>query len=168
MADQSPTKKLAVVALLSESAEGLVTLETAAHDRFCMEVEQVVKACMTHQLGMSFSRQLQDLQERLAQWVAEHLQKLNGAYITFREGGQLLFVAVQASVARDAELAASLTDLDIEIASSQRFNELNLEVLSLPKTSRAALDAFLSSGRVLAHAGNPHTPESSKRESQGA
>ena len=150
--DVAKPKALAVV--LEEGTTGTVTLSPQNRDKFCMAVNEVVKACQLLVSGYVFFEQLKSLQSRLYEWVNLHKDRLHSAYIAFRPTGDLLFVAVQKDVTRDAELVDMMTDLDLHVAADPSFSELRLEVLSLPHTSSESLEAFLFSGRVIQHAGN--------------
>jgi len=154
MAIAESKRSRAVVILLEEGSGTTVTFDPQNRDKFCMEVDQVVKACQLFQADYEFYQQLKELQQFLADWVSQQKERLSGAYIAFRPTGDLLFAAAQKEVVRDDELVDLLTDLDLKVASDSQFDQLKLEVLQLPKTSRKALDAFLFSGKVFEHAGN--------------
>lgn len=160
--DRDLTTKKAVAVLLEEGSGVTVLVDTQSRHRFCLEVDQVVKACQSFQAGYEFFQQLEDLQDLLSNWVLQYKSRLNGAYITFRSTGDLLFVVVQKETERDDELVDLLTSLDISIASDERFTQLKVEVLQLPKTSRSSLDAFLSPDRVFEHAGYGESGSQSK------
>ena len=60
--------------------------------------------------------------------------------------------SVQSSTERNDALAEDLTALDIDVAGDSAFDQLNLDVLSVPCASEDATSAFLSSGRVQKYA----------------
>jgi len=65
-------------------------------------------------------------------------------------------------IEQDGKLMDLLTSLDISIASDERFTQLNVEVLQLPKISRSSLDAFLSPSGVFEHASYRESGSQSK------
>ncbi len=140
------------IVVLEEGSQATVTVSPQNRDRFCLGVNDAIKGCQIVGDQMEFCFQVADLQNRLAAWIEERRDRIHCAYVTLRGADKLLFVVVQQAVPRDADLIGSLMDLDIDVACDPRFNRLNLEVLSVPRVSREALSAFLSSGEVMQHA----------------
>lgn len=118
--------------LLDEEHDGTVTVVPKDRDRFCVSVEQAVKACKLVDIGYSFVNQMADLRDHLMRWLADRRERVQSAYLSMRSSG-ILFVVVQQRTERDDALANDLTDLDLEIANSGQFNLLTFDVLSLPK-----------------------------------
>lgn len=144
--------------LLDEHSDATVTVIPRDRDSFCISVEEAVSACRMVDAGYSFVRQVADLRDELSTWIDAHRADIQAAYISFRSSG-ILFVVVQKEVRRNNRLADDLTELDIRIANDDRFDLLNVDVLSLPKASREALSAFLSSGNVEHYAGQERPRE---------
>ncbi len=96
--------------------------------------------------GDTFVTPANDLREHLAKWIAARQDNIHAAYLKLRAHGRLLFVVVQRDVRRNAALADAITDLDIEIASDDRFANLRVDVQTLPRSSTEAISAFLPSG----------------------
>lgn len=153
--------------LLEDGSGQTVVVSPKDRDKFCMKVDEAVRACKMLTRGYSFVRQIGDLQERLALWLEQHREQIHAAYLTIRSEG-LLFLVVQKEVRCDQGLVAALTDLDIEIACNDQLDEFDLEVLSLPFTSHDSLDAFMSSGQVIRDAIKDSAPSGRSGESESA
>ena len=153
--------------LLEDGSGQTVVVSPKDRDKFCMKVDEAVRACKMLSRGYSFVRQIGQLQERLARWLKQHRSQIHSAYLTIRQEG-LLFLVVQKEVRCDQELVASLTDLDVEVACDDQFDEVDLEVLSLPFTSGDSLNAFMSSGQVIRDANEDSTSSGGHGESQSA
>lgn len=151
MSAQSISKRSTIV-LFEDGNGSSVMVIPKDRDKFCVTVEEAVKACRMVDTSYSFVRQVADLQEELARWINARRHLIQSAYISFREAG-ILFVVAQSRVERDNALADELTELDITIANDSRFDLLNVDVLSLPKCSREAMTAFLASGMIAEYAG---------------
>lgn len=165
MTTKTDDKATRTFVLLDEENGGTVVVRPNDRDQFCVEIEEAVKACRMIDTGYTFVTQVADLQEHLATWIKQRRNQIHAAYITFRAQGRLLFVVVQREVRRDAALAEAVVDLDIEIANDERFNLLRIDVLTLPRSSRDALGAFLSSGNVVEYAHKDSAREGSEGQS---
>jgi hypothetical protein len=88
-------------------------------------VEEAAAACRLKQRLPDFHLQFTELLERLAQWIGENKQSSNKAFLTTRSEG-LLFVVVMNEVKYNAELEQKLTELDIEIAQDEKFDNIRL------------------------------------------
>jgi hypothetical protein len=161
-----PTKTTRTIVLLEEGTGQTVVVSPKDRDKFCIEVEEAVRACQILDSSYSAINQIAVLQDRLAAWIQTHRDQIHAAYLTIRPNG-LLFVAVQRDVACDRELVSALTDLDLSIACDEKFNLINLEVLSTPHVPKEALDAFLSSGQVIRYANQVSTSSGRDREPAG-
>jgi len=141
-----------VITLLSGD-EGTVTIIPKSRDAFCMSVAEAIEACQSASTGFSYLNQVGDLGEVLGHWIQERTDRISAAYMSFRDAG-ILFIVVQTGVKRDNQLSDELTELDIKLASDERFSSLSIDVLSVPKSSADSILAFTSSGRVNQYAGN--------------
>jgi hypothetical protein len=154
------------IVLLDEAGGGTVTLLPADRDQFCLSVEDAIKGCKAIAATYSVVQQVADLRDKLAVWIERRRSAIQAAYLSFRRDG-ILFVVVQRGVAKDEQLAADLTDLDLAIASDESCNSLIVEVLSIPSASSSATSAFLSSGRVQEYAGPARSRDSREGEPEG-
>lgn len=146
------TSRRNTIVLFEGGGDSPVMVIPRDEDKFCVTVEEAVKACRMVDAGYSFVRQVAELREVLANWIDSRRESIQSAYISFREAG-ILFVVAQTGTARDNNLADQLSDLDIEIANDERFDLLNVDVLSLPRCSQDSMTAFLASGNVATYAG---------------
>ncbi|MEI8380701.1 MAG: hypothetical protein WCJ09_11265 [Planctomycetota bacterium] len=161
-------KPVRTFVLLKEDDGTTVLVVPKDRDQFCVEIEEAIKACRMVDAGYTFVTQAYDLQEHLAKWIAARRETIQAAYLTLRAHGRLLFVVVQSDVRRNAALADAITDLDIEIASDDRFNNLRVDVQTLPRSSTEALTAFLSSGNdVVEYANKDSAREGSESQPVG-
>jgi len=90
----------------------------------------------------AFVEQFGSVLGRLAQWLREHAKTFSRAFVTVRESG-LLFVVLRDNAGFDPDFEDELTDLDLEIAQNPRFDHIDLNVLSLPRSSKTAYSSFL-------------------------
>lgn len=117
-----------------------------------MSVQDAIQGCRFIASTYSAVQQIAELRDLLAEWIEKRRASIHSAYMSFRSEG-ILFVVMQEGVERDEKLASDLTELDIAIASSDEFDELTVDVLSIPRSSSTAAAAFLSSGNVQQYAG---------------
>lgn len=126
-----------------EEKNNLVVVVPDNEDRFCVTVEQAVKACRSSLTEAEFRIQFKELLNRLAQWILEHKEKITSAHVTIRDAG-LMFLVVRNYVEYDKNFEDELTVLDVEIARDLRFNQIKLSVMALPKVSPQATACFLA------------------------
>jgi len=119
-----------------------VTVTPKNEDRFVMSVRDAAEACQMAHDRDAFVKQFEALLARLAQWLKEHADNFCEAFVTIRDSG-LLFVVLRDGARFDANFEDTLTDLDLEIAQDSKFDHIDLNVLSLPKTSETAYSSFL-------------------------
>lgn len=162
------TDALKTIVVLPEGSDQVVTVPPEDREHFCLSVKDAVKGHQAVDDLMAFCFQMADLQNRLAEWIAEHLAKVHSAFLNFQDGHNVRFVVSQQEVRRDAQLSEDLIALDLEIARDLGFDQVNMDVLLLPRTSSEALSAFLSSGQVLNHAGNRGAQAGGSSESTNA
>ncbi len=162
-----PTKFSQTFVLLEEGSGDTVIVNAKDRDTFCVKVEAAVNACRMIDAGYSFILQVGELKDHLAAWIEPRKERIHAAYLTLRPQRGLLFLVVQREVKCDHLLVDDLTELDIAVAGDERFQLLNMDVLSLPKSSRDALDAFLSSGQVIQYANHDGARDSGEGEQTG-
>lgn len=164
--ENAPSRTLFVV--LEEGSGQIVRIDQANREKFCVRVNDAIRACkqVSDQIDVCF--QIADLQNYLAEWIHERQDRIHSAFVNLQSDGDLRFVIVQQGIERDDVLSQSLVDLDIEIACHPSFDKLRVEVLSLPRTSQHSLTAFLSNGEVRQHANTGSSCEGGKREQENA
>jgi hypothetical protein len=86
--------------------------------------------------------QVTDLFPLLNSWLDGHAEKIDRAYLSFRDEG-ISFIVIQKSMELDRNLDESILDLDIKIAGDDEFNAIRLEVLVLPFCSEEAVRSFI-------------------------
>jgi hypothetical protein len=139
--------------LLDEGTGGQVQVIRKNRDQFFLSLGEAVAVCAAFVMSRAdFVSQMSDLLDKLSEWVRIRGDKIKSAFFTVRPDNSALFVVTQREVPFDATLSDELTDLDIEIANSEAYSLINLDVLAIPAVSRDSANAFLSSGRVFTHA----------------
>lgn len=120
-----------------------VVIEGSNEDRYVMKVEQAIRACriFDQREVLKFDRQFRKLDERLERWVKDHDDKIEKALLTIRDRG-LLFLVCQRTPEFDEELENSLTELDVDIATAEDLDLIQLSVLAIPDCSEEAVSCF--------------------------
>ncbi len=144
----SPTRLNSIV--LFEDGED-VFVNPQDNDKFVLTAQDAVRACRAWDKGVQFGRQFEELLNHLSRWIEQNRVHISVAKLNVRQN-DILFVVTQKVVERDDVLADQLTELDLEIATDQRFDLISLNVLSLPLVDSESAAAFLSSGEILTHA----------------
>ena len=120
-----------------------VLITPADEDRFMVTVENAINACDAFQKSIHFDKQFRDLMDYLGQWLFNHAELVDRAYLTVREA-DLLFIIVQRQKHYNRRLEDQLTDLDLEISHNDDFDLIRFCVLALPKTSEEGVSSFLN------------------------
>lgn len=89
-------------------------------------------ACRAYTDKEDFRSQFEDLIETLGKWLSED-KSLSEAYLTTRDGG-LLFLVIRPNAEFSRDFEDRLTELDILIANDERFDSIQMSVLSLPRS----------------------------------
>lgn len=128
---------------LRHGDQGKVWVESEDEDRFLMTVEAVVSACKTHGRFADVGKQLRKLVRKLTQWLDEHPEDVQEAYLTVRDSA-LLFLIVRKTKPFNEALEDALTELDLEIANDETLDLIRFSVLALPATSKESVQSFLA------------------------
>ncbi len=121
------------VVLSWANKDNTIMVEPEDEDRFFVTVEEAIRACGAHGQGKKSrcQEQFRTLRETLFLWAREQSKMVNKAFITVQDHG-LLFLVITHSKKFDREFEDKLTDLDLQIARSDDFSEIDLSVQSLP------------------------------------
>src|SRR5271157_265785 len=134
---------------LSDDGDALGLMVTSKDgDRFYLSLEEAISACRSADRAKEFSRQLIDIFERLSCWIGERSDSIDRAYLSISDEG-LDFTVVLTSMEFEQSIDESLVDLDIAIAQDPSFDNLRLDVMSLPYCSEEAAGRQLPAGRGL-------------------
>lgn len=147
----SATATRSSIILLDASETNQVVVVPPNKDKFCLPIQQAIKACQATDNSYRCGQQFEALLERLSTWLTERKSRISSAAVTIRQS-DILFYVVQKDVGRDSELADDLTSLDLEIANSIDYDLIELNVMSVPFVSEDSSSAFLSSGQVFHYA----------------
>ena len=128
--------------------ERTVVLEPKDEDRFCMKVQEVIRACGIFQGVEEFERQFVDLKNILGNWVHSNRDKISKAFVTVRDT-QMLFLPITKDFVYDSQFEAELTKLDLDIAHSPLFSSMSFGVQSLPECDTDSYEAFLAPPTIL-------------------
>jgi hypothetical protein len=131
----------------SGDAHGVV-VTPEDQDRFMLPVKVAVEGCRLILEVSNFQKQFKLLLDRLAQWTKEHGDDISRVHVGFRDS-RWLFLVGRKTVRFNRQLEDELTALDIEIARDNRFNLINLQVLSLPQPSPEAVESLMNPGFTL-------------------
>lgn len=125
--------KIKPILLNWDQKDRMVMVEDKDEDRYLLTVEQAIEACGAHnkENRAIFKRQFEDLQAYLGQWASERKGKIRRAFLTIRDAG-LLFLLVTQKKTYDENFESELTKLDLEIANSNDFSEIQMSVQALP------------------------------------
>ena len=123
-------------------------------DRFFLSVEEAIEACKVYERSEKaiFRKQYQNLLNWLGSWSYERREKIEKAFLTFRDAG-LLFLVVTKSKTYDEGFESDLTKLDIETANHPDFSEVKLSVQALPLCDKNGYNSFCNSEWTLEYAG---------------
>jgi len=143
-----------------DSTPGLV-ITPSDGDRFALVKEMVIRGCKISAELDRLDQQIQTLMCELADWIDEHGENIERAYLTFRgEGFQ--FLVIQWDKPSDSALEDALTDLDIKVAQSVNYDLIRLSVLAMPQATEATIESFLppTGSLVYRNARRDFAPES--------
>jgi len=140
---QTSPRSRPLITLLDESMGRKVLVVSRSEDRFFMTAQEAVEACRAANDSARFSQQFNDLLDQLSKWIEANQAKIHRAQVAVREN-DLLFLVTQASPAYDDDLMDSLSALDIDVANSDRFSLIRLNVLAIPRTPDEASTAFIA------------------------
>lgn len=122
-------------------------------DRFVTTAQQAINFLSLAGHAVEFQAQLKELLDRLYGWVEQQKAQVSAAYIVLAADG-ITLVVLQRVVEFDFELEEKLTDLDLEVASSDDFTLIPFSTLLVPKVGPTVLKSFLSSGQIMQHTFN--------------
>ncbi len=143
--------KTTVLALLDEGLSGDAMVKLRSGDTFLVAVADAARACRAFEQAAQFGSQFNDLLDHLGVWIGAHKSQIHRAHLLVRQS-DILFLVTQRAAEFDRALVDELTQLDLEIANSEVFDLIDMEVLAIPPVSDVARTAFLSSGEVLSYA----------------
>ena len=128
---------------LNYKAKGqTVVITPEDEDRFCVTVQEAIRACSAGQSYVVFDKQFRKLTEKIASWLKSNSKDIYKAYLTVRDS-DILFFIVRKSVAYNREFEDFLTDFDISIAEDVNFNKIRMSVLAIPKSPQETISSFL-------------------------
>lgn len=136
-------RERAHITLLDEAKGRDVLVVSRSEDRFFMLAQEAVEACRAANDSARFSQQFSDLLDNLSTWIEANKLKIHLAQIAVREN-DLLFLVTQVAAAYDDDLMDSLSTLDIDVANSDRFSLIRLNVLAIPNAPDEASTAFIA------------------------
>lgn len=136
-----------IIRLHHSDGDEQIEVVTNKNDVIYMTVEAAIKACKDQVEREDFTRQFDDLLDKLREWIESQKQDVAEAYVTLRDTG-LLFLVVRKTRRFNQALEDALTELDVFIAQSDMFNLIQLSVLALPAADRDAIDSFLGASKL--------------------
>jgi hypothetical protein len=145
-------KPKADVLTLFEAGSGQVRVVPNDRDIFILSAAEAVRACQDHDMVQRTTIQMVDLLHRLGDWIDERRTEIAGAYFVRRGFGVMLLV-VQASPEFNSELTDALTDLDLEIAGSEAYDLIRLDVRATPNFAEV-LGGYTAQSHYLSNLGN--------------
>jgi hypothetical protein len=111
-------------------------------DLFLMRVKEAVEACrIFDRFKVRFEEQLDSLKDKLGEWIEQHSDRVQHAFLTLRED-TFWFVVVMQGVRFDDDLEGDLSELVLEIASNPEFSAINFDAQMLPFCSEACYKSF--------------------------
>ena len=127
-----------------------VVIEDADEDRFSLTVEEAIEACSVYhkEKRAQFRRQFHDLLDFLGKWTYARRTEIFKAFLTIRDAG-LLFLVVSRGKKYDPVFEDELTKLDITIANSEEFSEIQMSVQALPFCGAPNYDSFCNPDLTL-------------------
>ena len=138
----SLTKSESPLQLTWSQKDRKVVLSAEDNDRFVLTVEEAIAACRVYDPSgrARLQTQFKRLLDLLGEWVGDHSEKIEKAFLTVRDRG-LLFLVMMNQVQYDPALEDDLTELDLQIANEPDFQDFSVSVLALPE---CGADAYLS------------------------
>ncbi|MEX1027551.1 MAG: hypothetical protein WD049_06025 [Candidatus Paceibacterota bacterium] len=141
-----PSENAQVIHLAEENDGDLkVMLEDKGRNVSPRTVTELIRACRAADHAGECYQQFNDLLEQLNQWVEQYRSRLRSASLAIRNS-DLLFLVVQRETHFDEELSELLTDLDLELSRSDRFDMLRVNTLALPRCPREDVEQFFGIG----------------------
>ena len=138
----------AIVELHFENRDGQVTVVHPDNHVMAMSVGEAIEACRAFNKQIEFKIQFDTLLQRLAEWLREHSEFFDRAFLTTRDSG-LLFLVVTKEKTFNEKLEEDLTELDLEIANDADFTLIRLAVHAIPYCTDDEANSFLSKDLAL-------------------
>jgi hypothetical protein len=137
------TKRTPAIHLGRDGQEGYVLAYGDGNEKFLLTVQEAIKACGAFSKMAQFQTQMKELTDHLSKWVNDRKATVRDAYLSVKGSG-LFFMVVMAGKEFNPELEEELTTLDIEIANSEDFDLLRVDVLAIPDGPPECVDSFLT------------------------
>jgi hypothetical protein len=118
----------------------LITLNDG--DTFGIPVDELVRACRSHEKLTEFARQVGELLKLLDQWLTERAPEIEKAHVSIDADG-ISLVVVRKDKAFNPAFEDALSSFDLEIAGRASLNLIRLRALALPYSSDATIASFL-------------------------
>lgn len=110
-------------------------IEPGDEDELIMRIEEVMQARrICDVLKPRFKNQFDHLKWSLGEWLRNHANKIQKAFLTLPDTG-MLFLVVMSEKAYDEELEEELTDLELRVALDPECSQVSLDVQAVPKCS---------------------------------
>lgn len=138
----------------SERDHKIILVEDADEDRFSMSVVEAIEACKVYERGKQaiFPKQFKRLLNFLGEWAYQRENKLEKVFLTIRDAG-LLFLVVTINKTYNEDFEEELSQLDLDVANSDNFSEIQLSVQALPFCDKNGYDSFCNPERTLEYTG---------------
>lgn len=137
-----------IVELHCEDRDGRVRVVFPDKHIMVLPTEAAVRACGAFKDQITFQDQFYHLHQRIAEWLKDHKDLVERAYLTVRDNG-LLFLVVQNETRYNDVVEEALSDLDLLIANDDDFRLIRFDVQSLPLTSEESTTSFLARGNTF-------------------
>ena len=131
------------IRLLWHDQTKTVFVQDDSEDRTVYTVREAIRACRAIGKEKEFQQQFLDLRTLLYQWIIDHTNETNKAYLTVRDTN-LLFLVKKSDPKYNQEFESQILNLDREIANSPDFNMIRLDVLGVPECDEDDIATFMS------------------------
>lgn len=144
------SRRAEMIELLSKDGDKEVWMD---FERDGVRIKRVAEVLAATKIGLDIqevAKELADLLGYLAEWLREHVQKVEKAILTVGDGGLLLLI-VRNQIRFDNEFEDEVVELDWGIANNDCFQSLPLSAIPLPKCSDDDAMSFADPGFRMVH-----------------
>jgi len=132
----------------SEGDKKILIEDKEEEGRYFTTVEEAIRACRAYDKSVRFKITFEALAGHLIMWAAQRQDRIKRAFLTVQDRG-LLFLVVTNGKKYDDSFEDELTTLDVQVANSDDFSDIELDVQSLPDCSADNFSSFCHPGSTI-------------------
>jgi len=117
--------------------------------RFKIQKDRAIRLL---QLANDADEQLTLLLGRLGEWLRDHAESVEMAYLTLRDA-RFAFVIISSTPECNDDLEDAVSEFDIRVANDPDLNVVRMNAFVLPPASQEVLSSFLDPSFLIAYRG---------------